>query len=142
MVRSFKVRVDMPLAPAAFWAMRGDINFDHYCADLEKCTFTLLGLTNGTDAAGNETLEMESRMEAEESPLPSALQTMLGAKKFSVHTIARWCTQHYDEAHKATFDRMIFMTSSTDQVSKNRPSAPHRMVSPYSRLITSFLLKR
>ena len=55
-------------------------------------------------ASAGEVITMESEVSAEESPLPSALQTLLGAKKFALVNKARWHVGHFDQAHAATFE--------------------------------------
>ena len=104
MPRRFEACAQVPLAPATFWALRLDEHFDHHCAAAENCTFTLLSVSRGRAADGSETVTMQTELMAEESPLPSALQTLLGAKKFALASRSTWCTEHHDRAHHATFE--------------------------------------
>ena len=105
-MREVNIVQHIALPPAHFWALRADTNFDRFVADAENCTFELLSMAHGTDAAtGLPTIAMETELTAEESPLPAALQALMGAKKFCLLSRSRWLPGRYDSAaHKATFE--------------------------------------
>ena len=91
------------MAADDFWALRLDSNFDRFCARAEGCSFTLLSLSHGTDESGHRTVTQQTEVTAEESPLPSALQAMLGARRFSFGSHSKWWPDMYDRAHPASF---------------------------------------
>ena len=93
--------IDMPAAE--FWALRLDTNFDRFCAAAENCAFNLVSLSHGKDERGEATVTSESEVTAEESPLPSALQAMLGARRFAFVSRSSWHPGAYDRAHAASF---------------------------------------
>ena len=66
--------------------------------------FVLLSSRRGVEADGNEYVSMETELTAEESPLPSSLQTLLGAKKFTLSSRSKWYVDKYDKAHAASFE--------------------------------------
>ena len=100
MVKVSTYSATVPLPADTFWALRLDTNFDRFCAAAEGCTFALTSLSRGADGH----VSIETELSANESPLPSALQTLLGAKKFSLLGKARWHVDRHDKAHAATFE--------------------------------------
>ena len=104
MVRKFELSTIIPISRDAFWALRSDFNFDAFCAEQEKCTFTLESQQRTTDQHGNEFISIETDVSADESPLPTALQPLMGAKKFSLRGKARWWLHLHDIDHKACFE--------------------------------------
>ena len=58
----------------------------------------------------------ETEIEAEESPLPSAVQTMLGSRRFALASRAKWYLDHHDEAHCSTFESSPRIMSSRLQL--------------------------
>ena len=90
MVKVVTTKAEVPLSAAEFWALRLDSNFDHFCAAAEDCTFSLISLSRSAAADGAPLVSIETEVSAEQSPLPSALQTLLGAKKFSFVSKSRW----------------------------------------------------
>ena len=47
---------------------------------------------------------IESELGADESPLPTALHVLFGAKRFALASKASWCTERHDREHAATFE--------------------------------------
>ena len=103
-MRTFEESFLIGMPAEEFWALRLDTNYDRFCASEEKCTFTLHSLDHGTDDDGCPTVSCESEITADESPLPSAVQVLLGARKFAFVTKQHWWPGLHDQAHAATFD--------------------------------------
>ena len=104
MTRSSTYSACVPLPADTFWALRLDTNFDRFCAAAEGCSFALLSLSRSTAADGAPIVAIETELIANESPLPSALQSLLGAKRFALLSRARWHVDRHDRAHAASFD--------------------------------------
>jgi len=111
MVRTFTIMEIIEMPAEHFWALRLDTNFDRHCAAAENCTFSLLSRLHGVDDDGARTVSCESELTADESPLPVALQTLLGASKFAFVSKQQWWRDHFDEAHAASFSSSPRMMS-------------------------------
>ena len=86
-----------------FWSLRNDSSFERFCAEADGCRFLLLALEHSTDAEGT-TFVCKSEVIAETSPLPHALQTLLGAQAFVLNTTSSWWREQHDRAHPCTFE--------------------------------------
>ena len=110
-MRQFTIIEIIEMPAEHFWALRLDTNFDRHCAAAENCTFSLLSRLHGVDDDGARTVSCESELTADESPLPVALQTLLGASKFAFVSKQKWWRDHFDEAHAASFSSSPRMMS-------------------------------
>ena len=87
--------IDLPAA--VYWALRLDTNFDRFCAEAEKCTFTLVSLTHSTDALG-PAVAVETEMAFDEPPVPAAVVALVGSKRFALVNKARWHLERHGRA--------------------------------------------
>ena len=93
----------VPLPAADFWALRLDENFDRFCADAEKCSFAQLSISRHSATNGAALVTTETELTAEDNPLPSALQSLVGGKRFSLLSKSTWYPDHHDRAHAGKF---------------------------------------
>ena len=99
-----------------FWALKVDTSFDRLCAESEGDRFTLRSIRHSADAQGAKTIELETETVADQSPLPHALNTLLGAHEFVLVSHMRWWPERYDRHHPSTFEMRPRMMRDRAQI--------------------------
>ena len=95
------MKQDVNLSADDWWSLKLDSSFDRFCAEAEACTFTIIELEHSTDDSGEPTVTCSSEVSAEESPLPNALQSLLGGREFSLVTTSYWYPNRHDYEHRS-----------------------------------------
>ena len=95
----------LDVAASAYWSLRLDRDFDHYCAVKDGATFTLHSATEDTDEHGDAFWIVESSMEYARESIPGPMQSLLKKDEpFRAWSRFVFWAERYDEDHKATFE--------------------------------------
>lgn len=103
-MRTFEAQQVVELSAQNFWALKLDTSFDRFTSEAEGCTFVMVSAEQRTDEAGTPKMFCVSENYAEQSPLPTPLQTLLGTKTFRVTTHYSWWPHKWDPSHPAKFE--------------------------------------
>jgi hypothetical protein len=104
-MRHFETSVVVQLSAGDYWSLKTDANFERVCAEqVEGGAYHITSLEHGHDATGGETVLLMTEVTAEESPLPPALQVLLGTTSYTFASRASWWRKRYDRDHPLTFE--------------------------------------
>ena len=104
-MRHFETSVVVQLSARDYWSLKTDASFERVCAEqVEGGAYHITSLEHGNDASGGETVLLMTEVTAEESPLPPALQVLLGTTSYTFASRASWWRKRYDRDHPLTFE--------------------------------------
>ena len=113
-MRHFETSVVVQLSAGDYWSLKTNANFERVCAEqVEGGAYHITSLEHGHDATGGETVLLMTEVTAEESPLPPALQVLLGTTSYTFASRASWWRKRYDRDHPLTPSSRGGRTSSS-----------------------------
>lgn len=95
----------MSIPAEAYWGLRLDRGFDLFCAEEDRCDFTLHSETEDEDEDGNTVVIIESTVTYDRSAVPGPILSLLPKDEpFRLWSRFRFWSDLFDKEHLATFE--------------------------------------
>ena len=105
-MREINISLTCPIPPADFWALRSDLNFDSYYADMDGQVYSLVS-NNETVVNGLTKVQRVAQLLYKENPVPAGLRGVLSTlglgENFPFILRSSFFREAFDQRHAYTY---------------------------------------